>query len=70
MIVDDNMHWLPENLFKDKSLRDSFISCIPYAYGEYARLAAIPGAKLEQIIIEKSLILGGNAARLFNIRSS
>jgi len=53
MLIDDNMHWLPENLFKDKSLRDSFINCVPYAYGEYAKVAAIPGTKLEQIVIEK-----------------
>lgn len=53
MIIDANMHWLPENLFKDKSLRDSFINCVPCAYGEYARVAAIPGTELEQIIIEK-----------------
>jgi predicted TIM-barrel fold metal-dependent hydrolase len=53
MIIDDNMHWLPENLFKDKALRDSFINCVPYVYGECARVKAIPGTKLEQIVIEK-----------------
>jgi predicted TIM-barrel fold metal-dependent hydrolase len=47
------MHWLPENLFKDKFLLESFISCVPCAYGEYARVATIPGTKLQQIIIEK-----------------
>jgi predicted TIM-barrel fold metal-dependent hydrolase len=55
MIIDDNMHWLPENLFKDKALRDSFINCVPYAYGECARVKAIPGTKLEQIVIEKPM---------------
>jgi len=53
MIIDANMHWLPENLFKDKFLLDSFINCVPCAYGEYARIALIPGTKLQQIIIEK-----------------
>ena len=53
LIIDGNMHWLPENLFKDKSLRDSFINCVPCAYGEHAKLTTIPGTKLQQIVIEK-----------------
>jgi len=55
MIIDANMHWLPENLFKDKSLLDSFINCVPCAYGEYAKITTIPGTKLQQIVIEKPL---------------
>lgn len=55
MIVDVNMHWLPENLFKDKALLDSFIYCVPRAHGEYCKLDTIPGTKLQQIIIEKPL---------------
>ena len=55
MIVDDNMHWLPGDLFKDKSLRDSFINCVPYVYGECAMVKEIPGTKLEQIVIEKPM---------------
>lgn len=53
MIINANMHWLPENLFKDISLRDSFINCVPCAYGEYAKVTTIPGTKLQQIVIEK-----------------
>jgi len=53
MIIDSNMHWLPENLFKDESLRDSFINCVPCAYGEYAKIATIPGTNLQQIVIAK-----------------
>ena len=53
MIINANMHWLPENLFKDKFLLDSFISYVPCAYGEHARVVLIPGTKLQQIIIEK-----------------
>lgn len=53
MIVDANMHWLPKNLFKDKSLLESFINVVPRAYGEYAKLGKIPGTDTEQIIIEK-----------------
>jgi len=55
MIIDANMHWLPEDIFKDKPLQDSFINCVPCAYGEYARVATISGTKLQQIIIEKPL---------------
>lgn len=55
MIIDANMHWLPENLFKDESLLDSFITCVPCAYGEHAKITTIPGTKLQQIVIEKPL---------------
>ena len=53
MIIDANMHWLPEDLFKNESLRDSFINCVPCAHGEYARLTTVSGTKLQQIVIEK-----------------
>jgi hypothetical protein len=53
MIIDANMHWLPDNFFKDISLRDSFINCVPCAYGEYAKVTMIPGTKLRQVVIEK-----------------
>jgi uncharacterized protein len=53
MIIDANMHWLPENLFKDKTLLDSFISALPRAYGEYAKLTSMPGTQMQQIVIEK-----------------
>lgn len=53
MIIDINMHWLPEKLFTDKSLMNSFIRLMPRAYGEYARVDTIPGSKKLQIIIEK-----------------
>jgi predicted TIM-barrel fold metal-dependent hydrolase len=53
MIVDANMHWLPENIFKDETLLDSFINAVPCAYGEYARLIAIAGTNMQQIVIEK-----------------
>jgi uncharacterized protein len=53
MIVDANMHWLPENLFKDESLRDSFLNAVPCAHGEYARLTTMAGTNLQQIVIEK-----------------
>jgi uncharacterized protein len=53
MIIDINQHWLPEDLFSDKDLLDSFIRIVPRAYGEYAHVGQIPGSKDEQIIIEK-----------------
>lgn len=55
LIIDANMHWLPENLFQNISLRDAFINCVPCAYGEYAKMTTIPGTKLQQIVIEKPL---------------
>ncbi len=53
MIVDVNMHWLPENLFTDQALLDSFISIVPRAYGEYAEVTNIPGTDRKQIVISK-----------------
>ena len=53
MIIDINMHWLPENLFTDKSLLDSFIRVVPREYGEYAKVTTVPGTDRVQIAISK-----------------
>jgi predicted TIM-barrel fold metal-dependent hydrolase len=53
MIIDSNMHWLPENLFDDEALLESFLNVVPRQYGIHARLAPIPGKNLRQIIIEQ-----------------
>jgi predicted TIM-barrel fold metal-dependent hydrolase len=53
MIIDANMHWLPEDLFTNKPLRDAFIACVPEAEGEHAYVTKMPGSDLEQIVIEK-----------------
>lgn len=53
MIVDINMHWLPENLFKDKSLLSAFMNIVPRAYGERVMVTAIPETGKQQIVIEK-----------------
>jgi predicted TIM-barrel fold metal-dependent hydrolase len=55
MIIDANMHWLPDDIFTDKILQESFINCVPCAYGEYAKVTSVPGKKLQQIVIEKPL---------------
>jgi len=53
MIVDANMHWLPEDLFTEEGLRNSFINCVPCSYGVYAELKPMPGTELQQIVIER-----------------
>lgn len=53
MIIDSNMHWLPENLFDDEALLDSFLCVVPKEYGVHAKLAPIPGKNLRQIVIEQ-----------------
>ncbi len=53
MIVDVNVHWLPENLFTDESLLDSFVRVIPRAYGEFAEVKTVPGTNRKQIVISK-----------------
>ncbi len=47
------MHWLPENLFTDKSLLDSFLHCVPREHGVNTKLSTIPGTSTRQIVIEK-----------------
>jgi predicted TIM-barrel fold metal-dependent hydrolase len=53
MIVDANVHWLPESLFSDETLLSAFLNAVPREYGTHARLAPIPGKSLKQIVIEK-----------------
>jgi predicted TIM-barrel fold metal-dependent hydrolase len=53
MIIDSNMHWLPENLFDDEALLDSFLCVVPKEYGVHAKVATIPGKDLRQIVIEQ-----------------
>ena len=53
MIIDCNMHWLPENLFDDEDLLESFLNAVPRQYGIHASLAPIPDKNLRQIIIEQ-----------------
>lgn len=52
MIIDSNVHWLPEDLFSDEFLLSSFLNSVPREYGWHARLAPIPGKDIKQIIIE------------------
>ena len=53
MIIDSNMHWLPEDLFDDEALLESFLNVVPRQYGIHARVCAIPGKNLRQIVIEQ-----------------
>jgi predicted TIM-barrel fold metal-dependent hydrolase len=52
IVVDANMHWLPETLFSDSALLDMFIGAIPREYGIHAKVMAVPGKELRQIVIE------------------
>ncbi len=52
IIVDANMHWLPETLFSDPALLERFIASVPRQYGIHVRLTAVPGKDLRQIVIE------------------
>jgi predicted TIM-barrel fold metal-dependent hydrolase len=52
IVVDANMHWLPETLFSDSALLDRFIGAVPREYGIHAKVMAIPGKELRQIVIE------------------
>ena len=52
MIIDINMHHLPQDLFTNEKILDGFLSTAPRAYGEIASLGVVEsGAR--QLIVEK-----------------
>lgn len=53
MIIDINMHALPEYLFQDEDTLESYLRVAPRAYGEYAKLTTVPETGKKQIVIEK-----------------
>lgn len=53
MIIDDNMHWMPANLFTDQSVLEAWLSVVPRAHGEYAYVRNLPGSDALQIAIEQ-----------------
>jgi predicted TIM-barrel fold metal-dependent hydrolase len=53
MIIDINMHALPENLFQDEALLQSWLRVVPKAQGEFAKLVTVQGTDKKQIVIEK-----------------
>ena len=52
MIIDANLYWMPEELFRDAVLLQKFIVCAN-AYGVYASVQEIADTGKKQIVIEK-----------------
>jgi predicted TIM-barrel fold metal-dependent hydrolase len=52
VIIDINMHHLPQNLFTDQKILDGFLSTAPRGYGEIAYLGTVESGK-KQLILEK-----------------
>jgi uncharacterized protein len=52
MIIDINMHHLPQNLFTDEKILDGFLSTAPRGFGEIAHLDTTDSGK-KQLILEK-----------------
>jgi hypothetical protein len=52
MIIDINMHHLPQNLFNDEKMLDAFISTAPRGYGEVAYVDAVESGR-QRIVLEK-----------------
>ena len=44
LIVDNNMHWMPETLFEDEDLMNEFLRTAPKNQGVFAKLDVIPGS--------------------------
>lgn len=53
MIVDSNMHWMPEDLFKDETLQNEILRMPPRSEGLYATKTTIPETDKEQITIDQ-----------------
>jgi predicted TIM-barrel fold metal-dependent hydrolase len=51
MVIDINMHSLPDNLFDDDKTLESYVRIAPKAHGEFARVELRSGKK--QLIVEK-----------------
>ena len=41
MIIDINMHHLPQNLFSDEDILQGFLSCVPREFGECASMGTV-----------------------------
>ena len=52
MIIDINMHHLPEDLFTNEKVLDGFLSTAPRAFGEIASLETLANGK-RHLILEK-----------------
>lgn len=52
IVVDANMHWLPETLFSDSAMLDRFVGAVPREYEIHAKVTRVPGKDLRQIVIE------------------
>ena len=53
MIIDCNMHWMPETLFKDEALLNAFLRTAPKSANVYAKLSTVPGTQNVQMVIEQ-----------------
>ncbi|MDR3288029.1 MAG: amidohydrolase [Peptococcaceae bacterium] len=53
MIIDINMHHLPEDLFTNEKIMDGFLSTAPRSFGEIAYLSTTPETGARQLILEK-----------------
>ncbi|MBJ6987875.1 MULTISPECIES: amidohydrolase family protein [unclassified Devosia] len=70
-VIDANMHWLPDTLFTDESLRDLMMSCIPRQHGIHVSMVPVEGKDIRQIIIEepKGVVNINYAEGQYNIES-
>ena len=53
MVVDNNMHWMPEGMFDDENLLNEVLRIPPQSENLYAYLGKIPGTDDPQVIIEQ-----------------
>lgn len=51
MVIDSNMYWIPEELFRDDSYLNEFLRTFPKAYDVYAFVKKLPDGR-RQIVVE------------------
>ncbi|MDR3304535.1 MAG: amidohydrolase [Clostridiales Family XIII bacterium] len=53
MIIDNNIHHLPEDLFDNEEIMKGFLTTVPRSFGELASLSTIPENGKRQLKLEK-----------------
>ena len=51
-VIDDNMHYLPTDLFSNKKVLQGFFDCVPVTFGMHAYVGKTPDGAKDQVVLE------------------
>jgi predicted TIM-barrel fold metal-dependent hydrolase len=51
-VIDDNMHYLPADLFSNEKIMRGFLDCVPFTFGLEASLAKTPDGTKDQLVLQ------------------